>query len=227
MSATSSAPGATGSCARWASTASASTPPATSAFPFSSSGWTGCAAHAGPAAVRRGRVLHRQRRDPALVHRADRAAAVAVRLPAALQHARPRVAAKAASTCGEIFDGTLVAQDPELAVTFVDNHDTCQEGRRDEAVADWFLPHAYALILLREGGYPCVFYPDYYGGGGRDQSAAAARRAAGGAARQRLRPADRLLRRRQRHRLDQGGRRRASARPGGGDDRRRRRGRSG
>jgi alpha-amylase len=66
-----------------------------------------------------------------------------------------------------IFDGTLVAQDPELAVTFVDNHDTWQETRRDEAVREWFLPHAYALILLREAGYPCVFYPDYYGGGGR------------------------------------------------------------
>ena len=67
----------------------------------------------------------------------------------------------------QIFDGTLVAQDPVLAVTFVDNHDTYQASRRDQAVADWFLPHAYALILLREGGYPCVFYPDYYGGGGR------------------------------------------------------------
>jgi alpha-amylase len=66
-----------------------------------------------------------------------------------------------------VFDGTLVAQDPTLAVTFVDNHDTWQENRRDEAIADWFVPHAYALILLREGGYPCVFYPDYYGGGGR------------------------------------------------------------
>ena len=66
-----------------------------------------------------------------------------------------------------IFDGTLVAQDPTLAVTFVDNHDTWQEDRRDEAIRDWFLPHAYALILLREGGYPCIFHADYYGGGGR------------------------------------------------------------
>lgn len=66
-----------------------------------------------------------------------------------------------------IFDGTLVAQDPTLAVTFVDNHDTWQEDRRDDAIRDWFLPHAYALILLREGGYPCIFHADYYGGGGR------------------------------------------------------------
>lgn len=66
-----------------------------------------------------------------------------------------------------IFDGTLVAQDPEMAVTFVDNHDTWQEDRRDQAIREWFLPHAYTLILLRQSGYPCVFYPDYYGGGGR------------------------------------------------------------
>ena len=28
---------------------------------------------------------------------------------------------------------------------------------------DWFKPLAYALILLRADGYPCVFYGDYYG----------------------------------------------------------------
>ena len=27
----------------------------------------------------------------------------------------------------------------------------------------WFKPIAYALILLRDEGYPCVFYPDLYG----------------------------------------------------------------
>jgi alpha-amylase len=62
-----------------------------------------------------------------------------------------------------IFAGTLVEQDPDLAVTFLDNHDTYQENRRDDAVQEWFRPIAYALILLREGGYPCVFYPDYFG----------------------------------------------------------------
>lgn len=30
-------------------------------------------------------------------------------------------------------------------------------------VQDWFKPIAYALILLRQNGYPCVFYGDYYG----------------------------------------------------------------
>ena len=62
-----------------------------------------------------------------------------------------------------IFDGTQVRQDPALAVTFVDNHDSY----RSDAVEDWFKPLAYALILLREGGQPCLFYPDYYGAPGR------------------------------------------------------------
>ena len=30
-------------------------------------------------------------------------------------------------------------------------------------VQEWFKPLAYALILLRRDGYPCVFYGDYYG----------------------------------------------------------------
>lgn len=30
-------------------------------------------------------------------------------------------------------------------------------------VQDWFKPLAYAIILLRQNGYPCIFYGDYYG----------------------------------------------------------------
>ena len=30
-------------------------------------------------------------------------------------------------------------------------------------MADWLNPLAYAIILLREQGIPCVFYPDLYG----------------------------------------------------------------
>lgn len=30
-------------------------------------------------------------------------------------------------------------------------------------VQPWFRPLAYALILLRLQGYPCIFYGDYYG----------------------------------------------------------------
>lgn len=62
-----------------------------------------------------------------------------------------------------IFYRTLVQENPLLAVPFVDNHDT-QPGQSLESwVEDWFKPLAYALILLRKEGYPCVFYGDYYG----------------------------------------------------------------
>ena len=63
----------------------------------------------------------------------------------------------------QIFDGTVVGTNPEKAVTFVDNHDT-QIGQALESwISDWFKPLAYALILLRREGFPCVFYGDYYG----------------------------------------------------------------
>nr|MBQ8253774.1 alpha-amylase [Lachnospiraceae bacterium] len=62
-----------------------------------------------------------------------------------------------------VFDNTLVACDPIHAVTFVDNHDTQPDQALQSFVAEWFKPLAYALILLRESGYPCVFYGDYYG----------------------------------------------------------------
>lgn len=62
-----------------------------------------------------------------------------------------------------IFNNTLLQAKPFLAVTVVGNHDT-QPGQIMEAtLQDWFKPLAYALILLREQGYPCVFYPDLYG----------------------------------------------------------------
>lgn len=63
----------------------------------------------------------------------------------------------------QIFDGTIVAKDPEKAVTFVDNHDTQLGQALESWILDWFKPLAYALILLRKDGMPCVFYGDYYG----------------------------------------------------------------
>ena len=63
----------------------------------------------------------------------------------------------------KLFDGTLVQAEPEWAVTFVDNHDTQHGQSLQSSVADWFKPSAYALILLRQEGYPCVFYGDLYG----------------------------------------------------------------
>lgn len=62
-----------------------------------------------------------------------------------------------------LFDGTLVAEEPANAVTFVDNHDTQPGQALQSFIPDWFKPIAYAIILLRDAGVPCVFYGDYYG----------------------------------------------------------------
>ncbi|MGD9008098.1 MAG: alpha-amylase [Desulfobacteraceae bacterium] len=62
-----------------------------------------------------------------------------------------------------LLDNTLVAADPVHAVTLVDNHDTQPCQALERWVDWWFKPLAYAVILLRQDGYPCVFYPDYYG----------------------------------------------------------------
>lgn len=62
-----------------------------------------------------------------------------------------------------IFENALVGAHPQLAVTVTDNHDTQPLQALEAPVEPWFKPIAYALILLREAGYPCVFYPDLYG----------------------------------------------------------------
>ncbi|KAF2227045.1 putative alpha-amylase [Elsinoe ampelina] len=63
----------------------------------------------------------------------------------------------------KIFDGSLVAVKPVNAVTVVQNHDT-QKGQTVETpVEGWMKPLAHSLILLRQEGYPCVFYGDLYG----------------------------------------------------------------
>ena len=61
------------------------------------------------------------------------------------------------------LNNTLVKENPEYAVTFVDNHDTQLGQSLNSWVQDWFKPLAYALILLRKDGIPCIFYGDYYG----------------------------------------------------------------
>lgn len=74
-----------------------------------------------------------------------------------------------ASRCGKdfdlttIFNDSLVSTHPLLAVTVVANHDTQPLQSLEAPVEPWFKPIAYALILLRAEGYPCVFYPDLYG----------------------------------------------------------------
>jgi alpha-amylase len=62
-----------------------------------------------------------------------------------------------------IFNNTLVKDYPTLAVTKVGNHDTQPLQSLESVVEGWFKPLAYALILLRRDGYPCVFAADYYG----------------------------------------------------------------
>lgn len=68
----------------------------------------------------------------------------------------------------KIFDGTLVQVAPTLAVTLVENHDTQPLQALEAPVEAWFKPLAYAIILLRAEGYPCIFYPDYYGADYKD-----------------------------------------------------------
>ena len=63
----------------------------------------------------------------------------------------------------QVFEGTLVKEKPDLAVTLVSNHDTQPLQALESRVEAWFKPLAYALILLRKGGYPCVFAADYFG----------------------------------------------------------------
>jgi alpha-amylase len=73
-----------------------------------------------------------------------------------------------------ILKNCVLEANPQQAVTLVDNHDTQPLQMLETPVQPWFKPLAYALILLREAGYPCVFYPDLYGarytGKGKDDS---------------------------------------------------------
>lgn len=64
---------------------------------------------------------------------------------------------------GALFNGSLVKERPANAVTFVDNHDTQPGQALSSFIPAWFKPIAYAMILLRKDGIPCVFYGDYYG----------------------------------------------------------------
>ncbi len=64
---------------------------------------------------------------------------------------------------GALFANSLVKARPDQAVTFVDNHDTQPGQALASFIPAWFKPIAYALILLRKEGIPCVFYGDYYG----------------------------------------------------------------
>lgn len=62
-----------------------------------------------------------------------------------------------------MLDGAFVTADPVHTVTFVDNHDTQPDQALESTVQPWFKPVAYAIVLLREAGYPCVFFADLFG----------------------------------------------------------------
>ncbi|KAF9533777.1 glycoside hydrolase family 13 protein [Crepidotus variabilis] len=62
----------------------------------------------------------------------------------------------------KILSSTVVQVRPNDAVTFVDNHDTVEGQSLESWVGDNFKVQAYAIILLRGYGLPCVFYGDIY-----------------------------------------------------------------
>lgn len=62
-----------------------------------------------------------------------------------------------------LFTDVLVHSRSMSAITFVDNHDTQPFQSLQSYVEHWFKPLAYAIILLREHGIPCIFYPAMYG----------------------------------------------------------------
>jgi alpha-amylase len=62
-----------------------------------------------------------------------------------------------------LLDNTLMRQRDQNVVTFVENHDSQPLQALESVVESWFKPLAYAVILLRREGYPCVFHADYYG----------------------------------------------------------------
>jgi len=62
-----------------------------------------------------------------------------------------------------ILENSFLQNRPIFSVTFVENHDTQPLQGLESAVEEWFKPLAYAIILLSEKGYPCIFYADLYG----------------------------------------------------------------
>lgn len=61
-----------------------------------------------------------------------------------------------------LFDNSLESKRNMNSVTFVDNHDSQLGQSLESWIDDWFRQIAYALILLKKDGYPCVFYGDLF-----------------------------------------------------------------
>lgn len=62
-----------------------------------------------------------------------------------------------------ILKGTFLEDKPVFSVSFVENHDTQPLQGLESSVEEWFKPLAYAVILMSEKAYPCIFYADFYG----------------------------------------------------------------
>lgn len=62
-----------------------------------------------------------------------------------------------------LLNGTLTSEQPALSVTYVWNHDNQPCQKLEQCVEPWFVPWAYAFILLRQEGYPVIFLPDITG----------------------------------------------------------------
>lgn len=61
-----------------------------------------------------------------------------------------------------LFENSVESQRSQNSVTFVDNHDSQLGQSLQSWVEDWFRQIAYAFILLKKDGYPCVFWGDLY-----------------------------------------------------------------
>ncbi|WP_228429873.1 alpha-amylase [Chryseobacterium binzhouense] len=62
-----------------------------------------------------------------------------------------------------ILKNSFLEEHARISVSFVENHDTQPLQGLESSVNEWFKPLAYAIILLMEKAYPCVFYADFYG----------------------------------------------------------------
>ncbi|RAL06907.1 alpha-amylase [Aspergillus homomorphus CBS 101889] len=82
---------------------------------------------------------------------------------APLVHSFSRVSLDSRADLRQVLRGTLMQRCPENALTFVENHDTQPGQMMENTIAPEFKLLAYAFILLRREGHPCVFYGDLYG----------------------------------------------------------------
>ncbi|KAJ5810610.1 uncharacterized protein N7503_002828 [Penicillium pulvis] len=100
---------------------------------------------------------------PALLDYLDKLGHTVVAYDVPLLEKFSKLSHKRAADLRGIFDDTLVQCRPDHAVTIVANHDTQPGQMLETPVAPEFKLISYALILLRKGGFPCLFYGDIYG----------------------------------------------------------------